>query len=364
MCSFLAAISCTLPGLRQPLPRYIPLLFIFFSFIACKGQYPSNSKNLADLTIANPKSGFNSGLLDRNGNIWFGSFGTGLYRFDGEQFRIVTEADGLCSSEINTIFEDKKGMLWLGTSDGLCTYDGELFSHVSIPFQDTSSVWLDQVYPVINPNAVHAIIQDKKGRYWLGTGGGGAYMYDGKTFTSVLADEGRKYADSLYHNWIPDIAEDASGNIWFASMSYGGLNRFDGETYTRYLQKDGLSDDMIRKIHVDKNGKIWLGFNGNRKSALTVFDGDAFHIFTENRDVCHRNIRAMYEDKNANLWLGGEDGICILSKGQFSEFLNAGGQSFKGITFILEDKNQRIWFGGRFGLWVYNGTDLIELTRG
>ena len=129
------------------------------------------------------------------------------------------------------------GSLWLGTSDGLCEYDGESFRHIPIPFQDTASSWLDQVYPIINPNAVHAIIQDKTGDFWLGTGGGGGYRFDGENFFPLLRETGRRYEDSLYHNWIPDIAEDHEGNIWFASMSYGGLIRYDGKQFSAVSKK-------------------------------------------------------------------------------------------------------------------------------
>ena len=347
--------------------RSILLVSMISLIMACNGQNPPESTasapiHSAAIRLEKPQNGFNSGLVDQDGNLWFGSFGNGVFRFDGQNFSQITVANGLCNDEINTIAEDEEGNIWLGTSNGLCKYDGAGFTHVPIPFQDTTSVWLDQVYPVINPNAVHSIIQDKKGNYWIGTGGGGAYRYDGENFTSILADEGTKYEDSLYHNWIPDIAEDQEGNIWFASMSYGGLNRFDGHTYTKYLQKDGLSDDMVRKIFVDKNGKVWLGFNGNRKSALTVYDGASFRIIAEKRDACHRNIRAIHEDQNGKLWLGGEGGICILAGNHFTEFLNNNGQPFSGIIFMVEDESQQIWFGGRNGLWKYDGKEVVEIT--
>ncbi len=58
--------------------------------------------------------------------------------------------------------------------------------------------------------------------------------------------------------------------MWFASMTHGGVNRFDGEEFKQYSIKDGLSDSQVRTIYCDKSGKIWIGFNGNRNSGLTV----------------------------------------------------------------------------------------------
>lgn len=337
------------------------LLFFICLILSCNGQQKS-TPSIEETKVTNPKYGFNSGALDKDGNLWFGSL-NGIYLFDGENFSIIDKSDGLCSNNIYTIFEDKDGILWIGTSNGLCKYDGSSFTHIPIPFKDTSSAWLDKVYPIINPNAVHAIVQDKKGNYWIGTGGGGAYNYDGNTFTSYLENEGRKYEDSLYHNWVPDLAVDNDGNIWFASMSYGGLNRFDGQNFQKYLRADGLSDDMIRKVLVGKEGEIWLGFNGNRKSALTVFNGESFYIYPLDDSSCHRNIRSMFEDKAGKLWLGGEGGVCILEAGVFKEFLDNNNRHFSGINFIVEDSEQNIWFGGRNGLWRFDGNQTIKLTK-
>ena len=344
--------------------RLILLALSTILIVSCKGQKQDEPivNPTPTLKITLPQYGFNSGLLDREGNLWWSSFGNGIFRFDGQTLSHITEEDGLCNDDVNIIYEDKKGQLWLGTADGLCLYQGASFRHIPIPFTDTTSVWLDQVYPVINPNAVHAIIEDQKGDYWIGTGGGGAYHYDGEAFTSVLANEGAKYEDSLYHNWIPCIAEDQAGNIWFGSMSYGGLQRFDGQTYTRFAPEDGLSDVMIREIFVAKNGKIWLGFNGNRASALTVYDGTTFDIFTEKRDACHRNIQDIHEDQAGRLWLAGEGGVCILSDDNFTELLDNDEQPFSGIRFILQDDDQNIWFGGRNGLWVYDGLEVTQIA--
>ncbi len=99
--------------------------------------------------------------------------------------------------------------------------------------------------------------------FWIGTSGGGAYKYDGETFESILADKGRKYKDSLHHNVIQNIIEDASGNIWFASMSQGGITRFEGEFFQDFKVGNGLSDNMVRYLYQDKEGNIWIGTNGN-----------------------------------------------------------------------------------------------------
>jgi ligand-binding sensor domain-containing protein len=176
--------------------------------------------------------------------------------------------------------------------------------------------------------------------------GAGAYCYDGKSFKSYLTEIGQKQEDSLYHNWIPFIRKDNKGNMWFASMTHGGVSQFDGKEFTQYLIKDGLSEDQVRTIYCDKTGKIWFGFNGNRNSGLTVYDGSSFKTYSVEDGLCNKRIRAIYEDKNGNLWLGADlVNLCIFDGQKFSEF-NYNGQTFSDVLFILGDLEDNIWFGG------------------
>jgi ligand-binding sensor domain-containing protein len=312
--------------------------------------------------IKKPENGFYCGHLDSKGNLWFGSRDSGVYSYDGTSFTHLSEDDGLCNNNVTSIIEDKEGDLWFGTVNGICRYTGKTFSLVPIPFSDTSSLWLDKVYPVLNPNEVHSLAQDKKGNIWIGTGGAGAYRYDGESFTSYLSEIGTKQEDSLYHNWIPSITVDAEGNIWFASMTHGGAMRYDGKEFTHFMPKDGLSDDMIRTIFVDRYGNVWFGFNGNRNSGLTYYNGKVFITFSKEDGLCNTNIRSIYEDKNGNLWLGsGRGGMCIYDGKSFTEFTTKEGHSFGNINFILEDANGNIWFGGQLGLWKFDGESVMEM---
>lgn len=318
-------------------------------------------------TVENKEITFDTGIycgfLDSEGILWFGSNGGGVYRYDGASFSQFTEEDGLCDNQVLAIIEDKEGTLWFGTDNWLCRYDREIFTHVPIPFSDTSSVWLDKVYPIINPNAVHALALDKQGNIWIGTGGAGAYRYDGATFTSFLAETGRKQEDSLYHNWITSIIEDDKGHIWFSSMTRGGATRFDGENFTQFMPKDGLFTDMVRTIFQDKSGTIWFGYKATHDGGLTQYDGKSFVNFSQKEGLCNHSIRVMYEDKKENLWLGGDlNNLCVYDGETFTEFKSINGKTFDGIFAIVEDAAGNIWLGGRYGLWKFDGETVTDMT--
>ena len=206
-------------------------LVIIFFVISCSGQNQkrpgSSDIKSKEKNLIIHENGFSCGFLDSEGVLWFGSNGGGVYRYDGTLFVNFTEEDGLSNNQVCSITEDKQGNLWFGTAKGLCRYDRKTFTTIAIPQSDTSTVWLDKAYPIVNPNQVMSILQDRNGIFWIGTNGAGVYRYDGTTFIQYLSNVGKFYEDSLQHNIVLSITEDLSGNIWFTSLSHAGVSRYD-----------------------------------------------------------------------------------------------------------------------------------------
>ena len=335
------------------------LILLFFT--SCNGQ-KSNTTEVNEPKVYTSADIVTSSIMDKNGNLWFGTTTEGLYKYDGEKFSNFNGKNGLCTNQIWDLIEDDEGIIWLATNKGLCKYNGKTFTQITLPFIDTSSEWYKNVYPTVNPNQANSMIQDKNGIFWIGTSGGGAYRYDGTTFENILVDQGRKYEDSLHHNVIQSIIEDKKGNIWFASMSNGGITRFDGAAFTAFKNENGLSDNMVRYLYQDQEGSIWIGTNGNRKGGLDKFDGKNFMHFNENNGLCSNNVSVIYQSNDGIIWFGSDrGGICYLEKGVFLPIEELSEISIRTIT---EDKNGNMWFGGRKGnLWKYDGQKLTDLTQ-
>jgi len=335
------------------------LILLFFS--ACNGQESKTTETNKDKVYTDGDI-VTSSIIDKNGNLWFGTSTEGLYKFDGEKFSNFNKDNGLCTNQIWDIFEDDKGIIWLATNQGLCKYNGQTFTQIKLPYIDTSSDWYKRVYPTVNPNQANTIIQDKNGTFWIGTSGGGAYKYDRTTFENKLADKGRKYEDSLHHNVIQNIIEDATGNIWFASMSNGGITRYDGKVFKDFKTENGLSDNMVRYLFQDNKEIIWIGTNGNRNGGLDKFDGYTFTNFNEENGLCSNNVANIFQGSDGKIWFGSDrEAVCYYENGEFTNFEELSGIS---IRTIIEDKKGNIWFGGRKGnLWKYDGQKLIDLTQ-
>jgi len=165
---------------------------------------------------------------DRRGNIWIATTDSGVYCYNGKSFRHFTTREGLASNGVMCIYEDKAGMIWLGTGKGISRYDGKSFRN----FTTKAGHW---------NNDITTITEDKTGKLWIGTRGE-AFVYDGKTFTTIT-DEGK----ALKNIW--GIIEDKKGNIWLGGNV--GLWRYDGSTFTKVTQKGATA------IIQDKKGNIW-----------------------------------------------------------------------------------------------------------
>lgn len=100
-----------------------------------------------------------SSAIDKNGILWFGTWGGGLSRFDGKTFTNYTTKEGLAGNIVNAIEIDKKGILWIGTNEGVSRYDGNTFRN----FNRSSGLLGDYVF---------SIAIDNDGHKWFGTFGG------------------------------------------------------------------------------------------------------------------------------------------------------------------------------------------------
>ncbi|WP_128544518.1 ligand-binding sensor domain-containing protein [Larkinella soli] len=182
-------------------------------FAASDGVFRYDGKLFTKITGILISKPFFSILEDRKGNFWFGTSGSGVFYYDGKSFQNFTTREGLVNNSVMPIFEDKDGIIWLGTGGGVSRYDGKSFQNF------TTSDGLTN-------NDVHDIVQDKTGKIWFGTRGD-ISVYDGKTFTTLTDKDGKTFRNV----WA--IIKDKKGNIWFGA---DGLWRYDGSAFTQIDQ--------------------------------------------------------------------------------------------------------------------------------
>lgn len=207
-------------------------------------------------------------LQAKNGKLWFSTI-DGVYIYDRESFThfpLNEAANGFLTSndKVERIFEDKDGNIWFGgrTNEGVFRYDGKSITNLKLP-----ELIQGQNGPRPKPHSWGwPQLQDKNGNIWF-SNWGGAYRYDGNTFTSFTKKDGLP-------SEVTRIIEDKKGNLWFGASD--GLRRYNGKTFTYF--KEGLINPWIWEILEDKTGNLWVG---TREKGLYLFDGKTFIDYTE-----------------------------------------------------------------------------------
>lgn len=204
----------------------------------------------------------------KSGKLWFVTI-DGVYTNDGKTFTLfpLTEAaNGFLTpnDKAERILEDKAGNIWFGgrTNEGVYRYDGK--SVINLKLEE---LFQDGPKPKAH-NWGWPQLQDRNGNIWF-SNWGGAYRYDGKSFTGFSKEDGLP-------GGVMRIIEDKKGNIWFGGD--GGLSRYDGKRFTRFTAKDGLATPWVWSILEDTSGNLWVG---TRETGLYLFDGTRFITYSE-----------------------------------------------------------------------------------
>ncbi|MBK8626845.1 MAG: regulator [Saprospiraceae bacterium] len=232
---------------------------------------------------------------DKNGNLWFGT-DQGVYRYDGKTFRNYNQKDGLNHIDISRkgILVDKSGTLWVGTHGGVYRYDP------SIESKGGQSFSLFQQLPPLN-NA--GIMEDKSGNIWFASSDKGVFRYDGKTIINIAEKE------ELGQNYAGGIAQDNTGNMWFTMKN--GICKYDGKTLTEYTSKDGLGGTEFWGILIEQSGIIWVTARGSTTRfdpSIPLPNPNAFKVFTsvDGFTCC---VQSMFQDKSGRMWWGTGQGL-------------------------------------------------------
>ncbi len=287
---------------------------------------------------------------DHFGNLWFGTDGGGISKFNGKTFTNYSMTEGLLYNSVGSITEDKQGNIWIGTyGGGVNKFDGKFFTKY------TKGNGLKD-------NTVRGIYCDSKGNMWFGTYAG-VTKFDGKTFTTYNSKDG------LTNNLVLSIAEDKSGNMWFGTFG-GGVSKFDpsaalkagSHPFTSYTTKEGLVNNKVRAILVDNKGNIWLGTLGG---GVSKFDGTSFTSYTTAQGLGGNDIRSIIQDKSGNIWFGtGAGGVSKFDGKSFTNITTSEGLSTNQVMTIVQDMTGNLWFG-TFGGGVcrYDGEAFMSVTN-
>jgi signal transduction histidine kinase/ligand-binding sensor domain-containing protein len=296
-------------------------------------------------------------LQDREGFIWVATE-DGLNQFNGYTFQIYLQSHVInkvsVSHAIMALEEDKYGNIWVGTwGGGIYIYDKKQSRFQKLSSADTANGLS------LSSDFIYDLYSDSEDNMWVGTADNGVDKLNIDTWSSVHYGEIQDGLYGLTSNRAISITEDQKKNIWIATLG-GGLNCLDPRTgkVTKYRHVPGnaqsLADDKVYCIVNDKQNRLWIG---TWDHGLDVFDPET-KTFTHFR---HRSgqkgglpndqVWTLALRQNGAVWVGTDDGLAVYSESshRFSVYKNdpfdTKSLSANTIKCVYSDRQDRMWVG-------------------
>ena len=281
---------------------------------------------------------------DSHGTTWFGTT-EGLTRYDGKDFQTFTTEDGLDQNTMGLIFEDQRGMLWFG--DGVLSSVLKREKTMDMSWMETPLSELDITPHNETPTETIKPIRLK-----------GVSRYDGHAFRIFTT------ADGLAYDTVKDIIEDKTGTLWFAT-GYG-VSRYDDRRFDNIIVNGPMGMQVlpeswndISAIAQDTSGNFWfatdagISYYNVQTSGFRYFGvGEDFTPFQEMGDAPTGHMTDLQFDANGNLWMSqdGTDeensGIRRFDGKKLTTFPQSEELPMNSVNNILQDSSGNLWFTG------------------
>jgi signal transduction histidine kinase/ligand-binding sensor domain-containing protein/ActR/RegA family two-component response regulator len=301
---------------------------------AAKGMWIGTASGLSrmdDGVVAPPplalqiQAEVGSVLRDRQGNLWAGTSTAGVYRITGNQVSSFRSPDGLTGDRVLSLYEDREGSLWVGTTSGLDR------------FRDTSLTTFT-VKEGLPSDRAENIVEARDGSVYVFCAGGGMARIRNGVVTAFTKKDG---LPSEYSN---GMIESRDGGIWLGTGA--GLTRFANGKFTRHPAAR-ISGRFISAIGEDDEGLI---VTTDESIALRVRDGHVAPLtFRGQTTPLSRPAIytfTIYRDPAGTLWFGTARGLYRFARGEPPEKAWQSQIAFP-VTTIFDDGKGSLWLGGR-----------------
>ena len=301
---------------------------------------------------------------DRDGNFWFLSAISGLYKYNTVtkktvHFSYEAKKDPYTTSAFITGFAiSDSGYIWLVNNNGLLekidTHSGKTITSADILKQNPG-------HEIANYN----LYIDSQGDLWIYSPGTpqGVFYYNISHQKLVHISKGGGQKD-LNNDVVRSVAQDENGLIWLAT-DHGGINVLDKKDFTiKYLlnsEDDSYSvvQNSINSMYKDNSGIIWIG---TFKKGICYYNKSIIkfplyrHRLSDPNSLSYNDINRFLEDDKGNLWIGTNGGGLVYfdrKTGKFTKYVhdakNSNSLSNDVVVSLCLDHEKTLWIGTYFG---------------
>ena len=238
-------------------------------------------------------------------NLFLGLYDDGLLKFDTRTNRITRIDLGQDYVDVNALYEDKNGKIWIGMEYGLASYEKGILRREK------------EINDQISNLSVYSVLHDRQGKLWVGSYGSGIFVFDkdNKCVAQLISENG------FCSNSINQLYIDTKGGIWAATRNGIGYIKDTNhpENFIGYKYGDGLEDTYVHALQEDKDGNIWFSTDKgiscwnreqNKFDNYDYRDGIPLGGFTDG---------SAYAAQDGTLYFGSLNGVCYFNPQDISK---------------------------------------------
>ena len=317
-------------------------------------------------------------LVARDGALWIGTNHKGLIVQRGAQSHVYTSANGLPGNTVESLYQDDRGDIWIGTTSGTCRFAQEQFQCIpTLRATQASHMWSN----IVDDNAGGVLIAARSGlldwkqgtlvtiRYTSGISAG--------EISTLFRDHSRRiwagtarglFRVNLRGNLatleaqpgvvgpVIDITEDKSGNLWISSFGHG-LNRLN----QRGVEHSVQPGQFIQALLADRDGNLWIG---SSVDGLTRWTDGSFIPYGVPEGLSNPFAVTVHQDARGVLWLAAiNGGLFRFTNGQITKDGVPAPLLNESMRAIASAPDGKVWFGtASHGLYSFDGHALKYWT--
>lgn len=311
---------------------------------SCNGQTADKKNNTNQYINGDTVKELGSSIMvayqDKKNVYWFGSWETGVYRYDGKTLINYTTKHGLPNNRIDEIKEDKLGNIYFiscSPQSTIVKFNQQSFTTIIATQSNewklqSADLWFRNAYqsekvyrfdgnnfyelmlpkPPNFPNSfeIYSIYKDQKGNIWFGTNPVGVCRYDGKSFEWITEEDVTEFRNEGA-NGVRSILEDKNGDFWFNTefrySVYDSTTLISNKFYTRHKSIGGLDgkiesnlDEYLSSV-IDDNNNLWFV---TYRDGVWKYDGKNITHYAVQNNSKDITLFSIYKDNNGDLWLG------------------------------------------------------------
>jgi len=224
-------------------------------------------------------------LLTRDGGMWLAHDNGALDYVHEGRVRTWTTRNDLPETAIQSMYEARDGSVWIGLRHGWLTriHNGALRS-----WQDPASLHAN----------ISAIFEDREGSLWIGSLG-----------TGIARFVNGRFDHNGTSGQIRAIAQDAEGALWLAGDGQG-VTRLRNGTVTTWTTKNGLVNDHVVCLYVDRAGAVWAGSQSGGLNRIANGRVDAWSV---DQGLFDETVGSLVDDGAGNFWISSDNGVYRVS---------------------------------------------------